>query len=111
VRGELDGLDDGRDHYRDGVVGEAGKMDKSSAMMVVTSRKEGDVQRDTATEPEVETVAMFECSEDVVATMDKGSGTRSTTTKARAEARLRMTTTTTRARLREKQGHDRELGN
>jgi hypothetical protein len=79
--------------------------------MGATSRKEGDGQRDTATEPEVETIAMFECSEDAVATTDEGSGTRSATTKAGAEARLRTITTTTRARLREEQRHDRELGN
>jgi hypothetical protein len=93
------------------VEGEAGKMDEGSVTMLATSRKEGDGQRDTTTEPEVETIAMFECSEDAVATTDKGSGTRSATTKARAEARLRMIMMTTRARLREEQRHDRELGN
>jgi hypothetical protein len=90
---------------------ETGKVDEGSATMVVTSRKEGDGQGDTATKPEIKTIAMFEGSEDAVATTDEGSGTRSATTKARAEARLRTTMTTTRARLREKQGHDRELGN
>jgi hypothetical protein len=79
--------------------------------MGTTSRKEGDGQRDTATKPEIETVAMFEGAEDAVATTDKGSGTRSATTRTRAETRLRTTTTTTRARLREEQRHDRELGN
>jgi hypothetical protein len=49
--------------------------------MGATSRKEGDGQRDTATKPEIETIAMFEGAEDAVATTDKGSGTRSATTK------------------------------
>jgi hypothetical protein len=104
-------LDDGRDHDRDRVESETGKVDEGSATMVATSRKEGDGQGDTATKPEIETVAMFEGAEDAVATTDKGSGTRSATTRTRAETRLRTTTTTTRARLRTRKEHDRELRN
>jgi hypothetical protein len=104
-------LDDGHDCDRDRVKGEAGKVDEGSITMVVTSRKEGDVQGDTVTKPEVEVIVMFESSEDAVATMDKGLGTRSTTTKARAEARLRTTMTTMRARLRTRKEHDQEFGN
>jgi hypothetical protein len=86
------------------------KWTRAPRRWMAMSRKEGDGQGDTTTKPEVKTIAMFEGSEDAVATTDKGSGTRSATTRTRAEARLR-TTTTTRARLREKQEHDRELGN
>jgi hypothetical protein len=44
----------------DGVEGETGKVDEGSATILATSRKEGDVKGDTATKPEVETIAMFE---------------------------------------------------
>jgi hypothetical protein len=105
-------LDDGRDHYHDGVEGETGKVDEGSATILATSRKEGDVKGDTVMKPEVETIAMFEGVEDAVVTMDKGSGTRSTMTRTRAETRLRTRTRTTKtiARLRARNEHDREWG-
>jgi hypothetical protein len=91
------------------VEGEAGKVDKGSATMLATSRKEGDVQRDMAMKPEVETIAMFEGSEDAVVTTDKGLGTRRVMMKTRAEARLRTKMMMMRVRLRMRKEHNREF--
>jgi hypothetical protein len=56
---DLEWLDDGCNHYCDGVEGEAGEMDEGSMMMVATSRKEGDKQRDVIMEKEVEAIVRF----------------------------------------------------